>query len=368
MRLHHIKKLFDAEPAKDAPRHLPTLDGARAVAALMVLVSHSANAGLLPGVLGKGAGQMGVVLFFVLSGFLMAYLHADRAFDRAEVERYARHRVGRVVPLYLAVVLISYLLFQRYENVIVFEIANNEDLARHLFLIRGDHTLWTIPVEIHFYIVFVLLWYLNSRRRALVGVATIAAVLLVLMVLAKLSSALYGYLPYWGHFFLFGFCIGLLWRRHYRRVTEWLSLHRFGMRWVAFAVIVAMVLSLPAIRADRGIYTPPNWCDPLAGGVPVLFFLCALVGIGPFRWLCAKPLRYLGGISYGIYIVQYPVLMSLTRVFTPTSKLEAFGLFALIVTLVITISAISFRFFERPLQDIVNGKKRITSDAGAISP
>lgn len=50
----------------------PELDGLRGLAAYIVLVSHASNmTGLWGTLLGNGAGQFGVMLFFVLSGFLM---------------------------------------------------------------------------------------------------------------------------------------------------------------------------------------------------------------------------------------------------------------------------------------------------------
>ena len=78
------------------------LDGLRGLAALIVVVSHYSNETLLwGGVLGKGGGQTGVMLFFLLSGFLMAHLHLGEAFTARNVGRYALRRIARVYPLFL---------------------------------------------------------------------------------------------------------------------------------------------------------------------------------------------------------------------------------------------------------------------------
>ncbi|TYC87321.1 acyltransferase [Novosphingobium sp. BW1] len=85
------------------PRHFPALDGARGVAAMAVVVSHCANAGFFLRIPGEGTGQMGVLLFVLLSGFLMAFLYGQRSFTNRQVMRYATHRIARVFPLFYLV-------------------------------------------------------------------------------------------------------------------------------------------------------------------------------------------------------------------------------------------------------------------------
>ena len=64
-------------------RKLNTLRG---LAALIVVVSHYSNATLIMGgLLGFGGGQFGVMIFFVLSGFLMSYLYLGREFTASSV-------------------------------------------------------------------------------------------------------------------------------------------------------------------------------------------------------------------------------------------------------------------------------------------
>jgi len=88
----------------------PELDGLRGVAALIVLLSHVSNkTGLWGGIFGRGGGQIGVMLFFVLSGYLMGMLYLDRPFRRIEVQRYVVHRGARIVPLYYLIVLLSFI-------------------------------------------------------------------------------------------------------------------------------------------------------------------------------------------------------------------------------------------------------------------
>src|SRR6478735_7193492 len=67
---------------------LPELDGLRALACLMVFFSHTSDfaESMRPAATG---GRFGVMLFFVLSGFLMGALYLNRAWDRQSVTEYA---------------------------------------------------------------------------------------------------------------------------------------------------------------------------------------------------------------------------------------------------------------------------------------
>ena len=100
---------------------IPALDGLRAIAILMVIARHGVNPfwsetdGLFP-VFGWDAGipltngWMGVDLFFVLSGFLVAHQILNRhgnGFSRADVRGYFYGRAMRIAPAYLAAIAIA---------------------------------------------------------------------------------------------------------------------------------------------------------------------------------------------------------------------------------------------------------------------
>lgn len=137
-------------------RRLNTLRGA---AALIVVVSHFSNAtGAWGKLLGQGAGQLGVMLFFMLSGFLMSHLYWRREPSNRNLLRFFEARVARVLPLYIAVVLLSFFSGWPYD------IATGPALASHLLFLSGVSVLWTIPPEIQFYVLFGLAWRFLGRR------------------------------------------------------------------------------------------------------------------------------------------------------------------------------------------------------------
>ena len=92
-----------------------TTDGVRGVAASTVVISHSANAGLVPSFLGKGFGQTGVVLFFLLSGYLMSKLYLDQPCSFSILKNYLLRRIARILPLYLSALILSALLLYTFD-------------------------------------------------------------------------------------------------------------------------------------------------------------------------------------------------------------------------------------------------------------
>ena len=106
----------EEEAAPPRPARNGDIEGLRAIAALMVVMTHVAvNSTGNRGTWGLWWSRMdaGVTVFFVISGYLLyrpfarALLH-DRA--RPGFRRYARHRILRIVPAYWVVVLVSFLL------------------------------------------------------------------------------------------------------------------------------------------------------------------------------------------------------------------------------------------------------------------
>src|SRR3546814_5994703 len=76
-------------------------------------------------------GDYGVMLFFVLSGFLMGHLYLGQKPDVAALLRYGMARAGRILPLYLAVSLLSFFLFSYADPAFIYRI-DGQQLLRLL--------------------------------------------------------------------------------------------------------------------------------------------------------------------------------------------------------------------------------------------
>ena len=156
----------------------------RAVAALLVIGTHAAFATgkLTHGYLGAVYARLeiGVALFFVLSGFLLfrPWVVAAATDDTSPgLSRYARHRLRRIMPAYLVTVLATFELY------VVFTPGPNpgqtwHGLLRHLTLTQiyttdylttylhpGLSQMWSLAVEVSFYAALPAIAYVLLRRR-----------------------------------------------------------------------------------------------------------------------------------------------------------------------------------------------------------
>ena len=165
----------DASP----PDYYRSLDGLRGLAALLVAVGHAGYFGWVRLVV--GAATSGVILFFFLSGFLMAHHYlpdASRGSSRSGTVRYwltfLVRRFVRVYPPFLFAPFVGYLLLRPrlppdFERRLPIEgLSVTHEFAR-IATFGGDLGIyWTIPVELFFYLVypFVAELCVRSGRRA----------------------------------------------------------------------------------------------------------------------------------------------------------------------------------------------------------
>lgn len=162
--------------------------GLRGIAVLFVVLSHLSNAGfnLMPVLNFAGSGKYGVFLFFVLSAFLLTFPLIGRTAKQFRHAgfwlSYALRRVLRIFPLYIVILLVSYLFSTLQPTPYVIELSGKE-LLDHLTLQAGKSIYWTVPVEFKYYLVlpFVAAGFaLLLRRRLRWGLVCIAAVLATL--------------------------------------------------------------------------------------------------------------------------------------------------------------------------------------------
>jgi peptidoglycan/LPS O-acetylase OafA/YrhL len=162
-----------------AGSHLPALDGLRAVAVFTVVASHSNLPFRVP-------GDLGVSAFFVLSGFLITrlLLRERERTGEVSIRRFYLRRTMRIFPAYYAFLLLSYALDaragQQWSNTLL---ANALTYTVNYFNAFNHHPstsvahAWSLAVEEQFYLLWPLAFVILATRgrRALVMGVSLAA-------------------------------------------------------------------------------------------------------------------------------------------------------------------------------------------------
>jgi len=323
------------------------LNSLRAIAALMVLVSHYSNStNFLNGVLGHGSGQIGVMIFFVLSGFLMSFLYLNKGF---EVKTYIVSRLARVLPLFVFVVLLSFFSQQIFINGVFYKVLDVNSLISHLFLLSGVSVLWTIPTEIQFYILFIPLCWLFIYNK--IYMYTLLFIVFFILYFFNFPNPQYdidnilisGYifrsLPY--------FFIGIIFGQLYLKLnTSFLKLQsNFYV-----LVIPIILIAYPEIYLLLFDYKYIMWND-----IVMMVLLTALLAVILFlipesnKLLSNSVGDFFGNISYSLYLIHVPVLELCMRI---DKKLEYFNVVSFLVITVI-LSYISFVLIEKPSRQYI---------------
>ncbi len=328
------------EPLAGGKIRFPALDGCRALAALGVLITHVA---LVSGfssrspVLGPYLARMdvGVSIFFVLSGFLLyrPFVAARFAGESAgDVGAYARRRALRIIPAYwLALTVIGFVLkapgFEQPHSIVShYLLIQIYDSAQ---LYGGPiQQAWSLATEVAFY-VFVPCWaWVMSRRDrspslqlrveviALVAIFVASAAANLGLIRIGVTDFTFAQLGTWLPFRIGDFIPGMLlavgsaWVSHNKiRLKAWLSSAQvaLGLWLAALAVFwfVSTQLGLPIFSTS---FTPAQ-----AYLVRVLYLLLATLLVIPavlarsekgfVTKTAGNPLAiWLGLVSYGIYI------------------------------------------------------------------
>jgi peptidoglycan/LPS O-acetylase OafA/YrhL len=331
----------------------PELDGLRGLAAYVVVISHVSNyTGLFGKLLGEGGGQLGVMIFFVLSGYLMGALYLDRPFDLGEVRRYLVHRVARVVPLYLAAVLAAFAL-GRY-GILLYspEQVTRDNLVAHLVFASGVSVFWTVPIEVQFYLLFLALWALHARWPAcllLLSAVAIGASFVVPLDARDFGASLVFYVAY----FLAGAALARFLRIDGRT--------RNGLAWsaalvAALALFVALYPNVYLLvtgeqRLLAGAEPRMMWRDPLYLAAALAVLAAALRAPLARPLLANRFMRFSGAISYSVYLVHLPIVVALVSLQPLAERPLLFLPIAFAAT--VALSAAVHFGFERPARTLL---------------
>jgi peptidoglycan/LPS O-acetylase OafA/YrhL len=372
---------LDKTPALNLSGRIPELDGLRGLAILLVILCHYVG-GVDHGPAGFWArrffatiaiGWSGVDLFFVLSGFLIGGILLDARNSPHYFRAFYMRRVFRILPIYYVwtllfavTVLISLAYFpsrlgvtsadlQRVPIQLLF--LQNVFIGMPPFQWTWFVVTWSLAIEEQFYLLAPPLIRFFSLRKfvTFLGATVVLAPLLRILIFRYWSPGTYlcAYLmPCRADALSCGMLLAVAWRDS--RFREFVHLRGAILR----RLLVVLLLGLGGLL--WWLAHPMNAVTLVIGLSWLAFFYSALlltVVSQPAGWLAGvmrwKWLRWLGGVSYCVYLLHDTFKFFAHRIFLHaepqiySAKGVGVSLFALALTL--AVATLSWRYFEKPL-------------------
>jgi peptidoglycan/LPS O-acetylase OafA/YrhL len=276
------------------------LDGCRALAALLVVVTHVRDVEqdvTLPQwfEVWFNLGHYAVTVFLVISGFSLGIGWVSKRTERGWVSYFIARRAWRIIPTYWAALVLSVLLAVAFNGEVDWSGVAVHGALMQDFLPGADPNgvLWSIAIEWHIYFLFPLVLALSLARSS--APAMVGVVVLIYALWATGDFYFDGFTPQYVACFALGVWAG---------VTEptWRVACVGAAAAGAFtAILYLSPMDLPATNALVDL--------PLAAASAALF---GMMRDGRMTWLARmvalRPLPELGVFAYSIYLVHAPVL------------------------------------------------------------
>jgi peptidoglycan/LPS O-acetylase OafA/YrhL len=369
--------------------HRPSLDGIRAVAALLVILFHA-------GMPSMGHGYVGVDVFFVLSGFLITSLLVRELLSTGRLQFvafYAR-RVRRLLPAALVVLLVTAVAYELVASPLGvsenrggfvaaalyvsnwYFLAESKDYFAEEAEVSPVQHYWSLSVEEQFYLVWpavVLVLVLAARRYRLpldlaAGVLAVAGLVYAGVLAGGDPMGSYFGTPARAYQLLLGAAIALLilrWEERVRAGTRLPLPARVGGS-IAAAAGLALVLAAGSPLLSTG---SAYWHGVGAAlGTTLLILGLELAPASQAgRALAWGPARRVGLWSYAAYLWHWPVVIVAEDAgVLPQAWLPRV---LLVVAVTLLLSAATFSFVERPTRHLslrTMPRQRVVASFGVV--
>lgn len=320
------------------------------------------------------AGPMGVVFFFVLSGFLITYLllAEKEQLGFISIRKFYFRRLLRIWPLYLFVVIIGFLVLPRiswfyvpYQSAMLSPQQSHEFWAAFaLFLCMLPNMAyalfgpfpnigqsWSIGVEEQFYLIWP--WVIRKAKQPLVAIIYFFVAFMVLKMVVLMASRLWDWeaLDVFRKFLamskLESMAIGAMgaWVLFARREGLLKFIYRGYVQVLSFVGLVFVLYTTPALLE--------NVIHLLISPLFLIIILNVASNPKSIVKMRGRVFDFLGQISYGIYMYHMLVItfvLHLYMHFAPVRKIQPWYdhvlIYAAVIGITIFVSYLSHRFFE----------------------
>lgn len=343
--------------------HRPEIDGLRAVAIAPVVLFHAG----LPGFEG---GYVGVDVFFVISGFLITgiLLRAMEA-ERFSLLDFYERRVRRIFPALFAVlgassICAAWLLFpEELTNFGKSLFSTSLFYANYHFMHDTGYFaapaeskpllhMWSLAVEEQYYVLFPLYLYVAMRwcRGQMFGLTIVilmASLAYSIWLMTKAPDQAFYSAPARAWELMVGSVLAMLLRRK----------PQVGVRGAGIVASSGLLLIvLPVVFYSEATPFPGAMAIPPVLGTALVLYATAVEGNAVAGVLRVAPMRYLGLVSYSLYLWHWPVFV-LYKVYAiePLTSVQRTAM--LLGTLLLAV--LSWRFIEQPFRKRAHDRRAV---------
>jgi peptidoglycan/LPS O-acetylase OafA/YrhL len=336
-----------------------SIQALRGIAVLVVLGYHF-------GIPGFKNGFLGVDVFFVISGFLMAHIYQGKS-----IREFYTRRAKRLIPAYLMTILLTCIFgfFRLVPNdfkQLIDQTKSAIILSPNIFFwFQNSYfqktnfnpllNLWSLGVEFHFYLIVPLIyiaqknWKLANKSIFLISIICCVG---IIVISPKTSFFL---IPFRLWEFLAGVLIAEI---HFRRFSK--SFHVIG-NWILISSLIFLFTLFPVNGFSQNLLLG----HPGIASFFTVFITSILIGANSDFLTGSRtldqPLEWLGKYSYSLYLIHFPLLSLLNyKPFSGTILNSDSNMrLILIVILTFILGIAQYHFIEQRFRRVANIRKVI---------
>ncbi len=302
-------------------------------------------------------GNLAVSYFYVLSGFVLYVSYSN---NYRGYRDYIVKRVARVAPAYLLglglYMLVYFFIYKASFNAeIVTQLLCNILFIQACipkYALSLNFTGWSIGVEMFFYLLFPLLLLFQKKSLKWFAISSVVIFAVTQVVFHLFFKNDYGntwnfcFYQYHPIMHINQFLIGMIGGYWYKNSS--FTKPKFSFMPFVLLVIILFCLAFKPVGVfyDAGLFAP------------LFMLLIVSTAKDDPAFLNFKPLVFLGEISYGIYILQFPVYEFLRTLNDNQLKLSPRSFFFFSLAGLILAATLSYYFVEKPIRDLVVRSRR----------
>jgi peptidoglycan/LPS O-acetylase OafA/YrhL len=315
-------------------------------------------------------GQLGVNIFYAISGLLISYPFVKNSLQENpkpnSIRHYIFNRCFRILPLFWIVTLTVFIFKDhiRLYHLAPFDISI-KDLMLYLFFLSDkldplNPVVWTLRIEVLFYILFPVLFALSKPRHK--QFSKFAYPIFAIIVLSFFAYRfnyvrLYGPLLYSNlisnlELFFLGVTASFVLLNDNKKLFK-----------LPFPIVLPIIVLLILLKLNETVYANVDVYFPFFRSLSNICIFLLLIGmmrgnVSSRYQTIVKPVTFISLISYSLYLLHFNIYYSvalpvLQRAFhSENVNLFAWEILALIIA--ITLSYITYRLIERPFLSFKN--------------